>query len=103
MYSHRMSVLRPLVLAVCVGVACLGVARLAGAVVPKKLPVTIDQYICGKEKVAEDLAVSPQGGVKNVVVWLQTPPPGAAWPTAPVRSTWIRRAACSSRTSCSCR
>jgi len=53
--------------------------------VPKKLPVTIDQYVCGKEKVGEDLAVGPQGGVKNVVVWLQTPPPGATWPSAPVK------------------
>jgi plastocyanin len=35
--------------------------------------------------VGEDLAVGPQGGVKNVVVWLQTPPPGATWPTAPVK------------------
>ena len=52
---------------------------------PKKLPVTIDQYVCGKEKVGEDLVVTPQGGVKNVVVWLQTPPPGAAWPSAPVK------------------
>jgi plastocyanin len=27
--------------------------------------------------------VNPQGGVKNAVVWLQTPPPGATWPSAP--------------------
>jgi plastocyanin len=92
-----MSVLRALVLTVCVGVAWLGVARpaeaanirgvvvMTGAVVPKKLPVTIDQYVCGKEKVGEDLVVSPQGGVKNAVVWLQAPPPGAAWPSAPVK------------------
>src|SRR6267378_6522349 len=97
MYSHGMSVLRPLVLALCVGVACLGVARpagaanirgvvvMTGAVVAKKLPVTIDQYICGKETAAEDLVVSPQGRVKNVVVWLQTPPQGAAWPGEPVK------------------
>src|SRR5205809_832984 len=95
MYSHRMS--RALVLAVCASIACLGVARpagaanirgvvvMTGAVVAKKLPVTIDQYICGKETAAEDLVVSPQGRVKNVVVWLQTPPPGAAWPGAPVK------------------
>ena len=95
MYSHRMS--RALVLAVCASIACLGVARpagaanirgvvvMTGAVVAKKLPVTIDQYICGKETAAEDLVVSPQGRVKNVVVWLQTPPPGAAWPGASVK------------------
>jgi len=89
--------LRPFVLAVCAALACLGVTRpvaaanirgvvvMTGAVAPKKLPVTIDQYICGKEKVAEDLVVGPQGGVKNVVAWLQTPPPGTAWPSAPVK------------------
>jgi plastocyanin len=62
-----------------------GVVVMTGAVVPKKLPVTIDQYVCGKEKPAEELVVGPQGGVKNVVVWLQTPPPGASWPSTPVK------------------
>jgi plastocyanin len=97
MYSDRMFALRSLVLGVCFGIAPLGVTGhaaasnirgvvvMTGTVVPKKLPVTIDQYVCGKEKVGEDLAVGPQGGVKNVVVWLQTPPPGATWPTAPVK------------------
>jgi plastocyanin len=92
-----MSALRPLMLLVCVGVAWLtparpadaanirGVVVMTGAVVPKKLPVTIDQYVCGKEKPAEELVVGPQGGVKNVVVWLQTPPPGASWPNTPVK------------------
>jgi plastocyanin len=84
-------------LLVCVGVAWLtparpaaaanirGVVVMTGAVVPKKLPVTIDQYVCGKEKPAEELVVGPQGGVKNVVVWLHTPPPGATWPSTPVK------------------
>ena len=97
MYSERMFAFRSFVLAVCVGIACLGVTGQAvasnirgvvvmtGAVAPKKLPVTIDQYICGKEKPVEDLIVGPQGGVKNVVVWLQTPPPNATWPSAPVK------------------
>src|SRR5262245_29164581 len=98
MYSDRMLALRSLVLALCIGVvACLGVTAdaaasnirgvvvMTGTVAPKKLPVTIDQYVCGKEKVGEDLAVGPQGGVKNVVVWLQTPPAGATWPSAPVK------------------
>ena len=63
-----------------------GVATMTGTPPqPKKLPVTIDQYVCGKEKVGEDLVVAPQGGVKNVVVWLGTPPPGAAWPSTPVK------------------
>jgi len=97
MYSDRMLAIRSFALAVCVSVASLvvtghadaanirGVVVMTGAVAPKKLPVTIDQYICGKEKVGEDLVVGPQGSVKNVVVWLQTPPPGAAWPSAPVK------------------
>jgi plastocyanin len=95
MYSLGMSVLRLFALAVCVALALLGVARpaaaasirgvvtMTGAVVQKKLPVTIDQYVCGKEKPGEELVVNPQGGVKNAVVWLQTPPPGATWPSAP--------------------
>jgi plastocyanin len=49
------------------------------------LPVTIDQYVCGKEKPSEDLVVGAQRGIKNAVVWLQTPPPEAAWPSAPVK------------------
>jgi plastocyanin len=95
MYSLGM--LKSLALAVCVAVGFLGAARpaaagslrgvvtMTGAVVQKKLPVTIDQYVCGKEKPSEELVVNPQGGVKNAVVWLQTPPPGATWPAAPVK------------------
>ena len=45
-----------------------------------KVPVTIDQYICGKEKSAEDLVIGPKGGVQNAVVWLENPPAGAKWP-----------------------
>jgi len=90
-----MSVLRLFALAVCAALALLGVARpvdaasirgvvtMTGAVVQKKLPVTIDQYVCGKEKPSEELVVNAQGGVRNAVVWLQTPPPGATWPSAP--------------------
>ena len=50
---------------------------------PRKLPVTIDQYVCGKEKSAEDLVLSPQGGIRNAVVWLEKPPltPTAAAPS----------------------
>src|SRR5882762_5502534 len=65
--------------------AIRGVVVFTGAVEQKKLPVTIDQYICGKEKQAEDLLVGAQRGVRNAVVWLQTPPPGANWPNAPVK------------------
>jgi plastocyanin len=59
---------------------------ISGAVVYKgsaparaRLPVTIDQYICGKEKDAEDLVLSEKGGVSNAVVWLENPPNGAGW------------------------
>jgi plastocyanin len=46
----------------------------------KKVDVTIDQYVCGNTKEAEELVVSPQRELKNAVVWLENPPPGAAWP-----------------------
>ena len=89
--------LRPWAFTVCLALAlcCVappadaadirGAVVMTGAVTPKKLPVTIDQYVCGTEKMAEDLVVNAKGGVKNAVVWLKTPPPGAAWPSAPVK------------------
>jgi plastocyanin len=57
-----------------------------GAVDQKKLPVTVDQFVCGKDKDAEDLVLSPQRGIRNAVVSLASPPPGAKWEfsTAPV-------------------
>lgn len=65
-----------------------GAVRFVGpAVQQKKVGVTIDQYICGKETVAEDLVLSPEKGIRNAVVSLQTPPPGAKWegPLPPVK------------------
>lgn len=57
-----------------------GTVRLTGALVePKKLPVTVNQAVCGREKDAEDIVLSPQKGIRNVVVSLQTPPPDATW------------------------
>ena len=50
-----------------------------GAVDQKKLPVTVDQFVCGKDKDAEDLVLSPQRGVRNAVVSLTAPPPGVKW------------------------
>lgn len=44
-----------------------------------KVPVTIDQYICGKEKDAEDLVLGPKRGVWNAVVWVENPPAAAKW------------------------
>jgi plastocyanin len=75
------------------GVATAGAVK--GTVVLKgtapearKLPVTIDQYVCGKEKMAEDLVVSPQGAIRNVVVWVDKPPTTATAepPLAPTPS-----------------
>jgi plastocyanin len=37
----------------------------------KKTSVTIDQYVCGKEKEPEDLLLSSNNGIKNAVVSLQ--------------------------------
>lgn len=45
-----------------------------------KVPVTIDQYICGKEKDADDLVLGPNRGVQNAVVWIENAPAGAKWP-----------------------
>ena len=54
-----------------------GSVRYTGAPVEKKkLPVTIDQYVCGKEKDAEDLLLSSTNGIRNAVVSLQNLPPG---------------------------
>jgi plastocyanin len=59
-----------------------GVVRYSGPMPERaRLPVTIDQYICGKEKDAEDLILGPDRGVLNAVVWLENPPAGAKWPT----------------------
>lgn len=55
-----------------------GNVRLTGAIVePKTVPVTSDQYVCGDFKAAEDLLVSANQGIRNAVVKLKTPPPGA--------------------------
>ena len=51
-----------------------------------KVPVTIDQYICGKEKDAEDLMIGPKRGVQNAVVWLENAPAGAKWPAQPAKT-----------------
>jgi plastocyanin len=64
-----------------------GRVLLAGDVpTPKKVPITIDQYVCGIEQLAGDLIVSGAREVRNVVVWLENPPAGApaAPPPAPV-------------------
>ena len=55
-----------------------GNVRYVGAPIEKKkTAVTIDQYICGKEKEPEDLLLSSNNGIRNAVVSLQNIPPGA--------------------------
>ena len=57
-----------------------GTVRLTGASPElKKLSVTIDQHVCGKEKQAEDIVLSPEKGIRNAVAFLQVPPTGAKW------------------------
>ncbi len=76
------------VLAAAVGALLLSGAAAAGEIqgrvlltgqapAAKKMPVTIDQYVCGTEKEASDLVVTAAREVRNVVVWLENPPPGA--------------------------
>jgi plastocyanin len=58
-----------------------GSVSFTGELPPRpKTPITIDQYICGKEKDAEDLVLGPKRGVQQAVVWIENPPAGAKWP-----------------------
>jgi plastocyanin len=66
------------------GVGSASAAEIQGRVVltgeapaTKKIPITIDQYVCGTEQVTADLVVSAAREVRNVVVWLENPPAGA--------------------------
>jgi plastocyanin len=62
-----------------------GTVRFIGTPPPsKKFPVTIDQYLCGKEKTSEELVLSPTQGIKNAVVVLQGLPPGFKGPKNPM-------------------
>ncbi|HEY3634446.1 MAG TPA: carboxypeptidase regulatory-like domain-containing protein [Caldimonas sp.] len=53
----------------------------------KKIDVTIDQYLCGNQKEAQDLILSARNEVANAVVWLENPPPGATWPAGENKAT----------------
>jgi plastocyanin len=58
-----------------------GNVRYSGTRVEKKtFPVTIDQYLCGKEKEAGDLVLSSANGIRNVVVSLNGVPAGSKPP-----------------------
>jgi plastocyanin len=61
------------------GASIKGKVVLSGAVpAPKKVDVTIDQYVCGNQKDAGDLVLSPQKELRNAVVWIDNPPANAA-------------------------
>ena len=63
------------------GAAIKGKVVFVGAIPPpKKIDITIDQYVCGTAKDAGELVLSPQKELRNAVVWLENPPAGAAAP-----------------------
>lgn len=45
----------------------------------KKLKVTVDHAVCGMEKLAEELVVSPDKGLRNAVASLNTAPLDTKW------------------------
>lgn len=52
-----------------------GTVQFAGGTVEqKRISVTIDHHVCGKDKDPETLLLSPQKGVRNAVVWIDAPP-----------------------------
>src|SRR5438034_4228743 len=68
----------------CLGAAIKGKVIFVGAVPPpKKVDVTIDQYVCGTEKDSGDLLLSSRKELRNAVVWLENPPASAAAPAQP--------------------
>jgi plastocyanin len=75
-----------LLLGICIsgraaGASITGTVMVSGRVpVERKVPVTIDQYVCGTDKDAGDLLVSPHKGLRNAVVWIENPPAGAGEP-----------------------
>jgi plastocyanin len=60
---------------------------------PRKVPITIDQYVCGTEQTGTDLLVSGAREVRNVVVWVENPPPGAP-STAPAAAVQMDQKDC---------
>jgi plastocyanin len=71
-----------------------GRVLIAGPVpAPSKVAVTIDQYVCGTEKESGDLVVSAAREVRNVVAWLQNPPPGGP-AEAPPGATQVDQKEC---------
>lgn len=65
-----------------------GTVRYQGAALEKrKIPVTIDQYVCGKEKEPEDLILSPSNGIRYAVASLENAPRSAKqdWKLPPAK------------------
>ncbi|HEY2967344.1 MAG TPA: carboxypeptidase regulatory-like domain-containing protein [Casimicrobiaceae bacterium] len=63
------------------GAAIKGKVVFVGSIPPpKKVDITIDQYVCGTAKDAGDLVLSPQKELRNAVVWLENPPANAVAP-----------------------
>jgi plastocyanin len=94
-YPASPKAIRPVFILLCLTAWCVmasgmawggtikGTVRFTGAAFEqKKLPVTVDHSVCGKEKDAQDIILSPEKGIRNVVVSLQPPPPGAKWPVS---------------------
>ncbi len=69
------------------------VVYVGAAPAPQKIPVTIDQYLCGTEKNAESLLLSAKKEIRNAVVWLENPPAGAP-STAPTEKVEIDQRGC---------
>jgi plastocyanin len=70
-----------------------GVVRFDGPQPPvKKFPVTIDQYLCGKEKAPQDLMLSPSQGIQNAVVALHGVVAGAKAPRVPASAKMDQKA-----------
>jgi hypothetical protein len=78
------------------GAAIKGKVVFVGSVPPpKKVDITIDQYVCGTAKDAGDLLLSPQKELRNAVVWLEGEPAtqrGLAGPSG--KGAWIDGSRC---------
>lgn len=65
---------------VATGGTILGRVKYLGSPpLPEKIQVTKDESVCGDEQVLEDLVISQEGGVRNVLVSLNGIPKGKTW------------------------
>jgi len=63
-----------------------------GAVEQKRLTVTIDQHVCGKDKDPDTLVLSEKKGIRNAVVWIDAP--AAARFDAPAAAVQVDQQQC---------